>query len=199
MSILSYSFSTFQAVSLPFFQHGKATRSRVLRSILSCLITDPAIGRTIAGHSDVQNSYIAVQIAEQLNVSEATIRNRWFQWIAKVVPEPLLKQDKNHYTQLDLELFSQFAAVKHCELTSQRWRYRKSWVTEAKARYSQEWASALLHLQFPQSYEAVSARFGFPAYRDSHADYYQLPNGRWAAIQYAGTTATGFQFSDSDG
>lgn len=56
---------------------------------------------------------------------------------------------------------------------------------------------ALLHLQFPQSYEAVSARFGFPAYRDSHADYYQLPNGRWAAIQYAGTTATGFQFSDS--
>ena len=36
---------------------------------------------------------------------------------------------------------------------------------------------ALLHLQFPQSYEAVSSRFGFPAYRDSHADYYQLPNG----------------------
>ncbi|MEA5464642.1 hypothetical protein [Leptothoe sp. PORK10 BA2] len=56
---------------------------------------------------------------------------------------------------------------------------------------------ALLYLQFPQSYDAISQRFGFPAYRDSVSDYYKLPNGRWAAIQYAGTAATGLKFSDS--
>ena len=56
---------------------------------------------------------------------------------------------------------------------------------------------ALLYLQFPQSYEAISSRFGFPAYRDSITDYYKLPNGRWVAIQYAGKTATGLKFSDS--
>ena len=56
---------------------------------------------------------------------------------------------------------------------------------------------ALLYLQFPQSYDAISQRFGFPAYRDSVSDYYKLPNGRWVAIQYAGTTATGLKFSDS--
>ena len=56
---------------------------------------------------------------------------------------------------------------------------------------------ALLYLQFPQSYEAISERFGFPAYRDSGADYYQLPNERWVAIYYSGYTATGYRFSDS--
>ena len=56
---------------------------------------------------------------------------------------------------------------------------------------------ALLYLQFPQSYEAISERFGFPAYRDNAADYYKLPNGRWVAIQYSGYTATGYRFSDS--
>ncbi|NEP58725.1 MAG: hypothetical protein F6K31_17190 [Symploca sp. SIO2G7] len=55
----------------------------------------------------------------------------------------------------------------------------------------------LLYLQFPQSYEDISDRFGFPAYRDSTSDYYELPNGRWVAIQYAGKTATGLKFSDS--
>ncbi|MEM1242770.1 MAG: hypothetical protein AAGI45_23310, partial [Cyanobacteria bacterium P01_H01_bin.26] len=62
---------------------------------------------------------------------------------------------------------------------------------------SQAEIEALLYLQFPQSYNAISDRFGFPAYRDSTTDYYKLPNGRWAAIQYAGTTATGLRFSDS--
>ncbi|ESA32775.1 hypothetical protein N836_24500 [Leptolyngbya sp. Heron Island J] len=56
---------------------------------------------------------------------------------------------------------------------------------------------ALLYLRFPQSYEAISGRFGFPAYRDSVSDYYKLPNGRWVVIQYAGKTATGLKFSDS--
>ena len=56
----------------------------------------------------------------------------------------------------------------------------------------------LLSLQFPQSYEAMSSRFGFPAYRDGAADYYQLPNGHWVAVDYAGATATGYRFSDSN-
>ena len=56
---------------------------------------------------------------------------------------------------------------------------------------------ALLYLQFPQSYEAISERFGFPAYRDNNADYYKLPNERWVAIYYSGYTATGYRFSDS--
>ena len=97
-------------------------------------ITDPAIDRTIAGQSDVQTLYTAVQIAERLEVSEATIRNRWFEWIEKVVPEPLLKQSKNQYTQLALELFSKFSTVERCD--------RNQWVIDTKAHYAQEWASA---------------------------------------------------------
>ena len=58
--------------------------------------------------------------------------------------------------------------------------------------------NALLYLQFPQSYKAISSRFGFPAYRDGATDYYQLPNGHWVAVDYAGTTATGYRFSDSN-
>ena len=42
---------------------------------------------------------------------------------------------------------------------------------------------ALLYLQFPQQYESITDRFGFPAYRDSLNDYYSLPNGRWVAVQ----------------
>ena len=56
---------------------------------------------------------------------------------------------------------------------------------------------ALLYLQFPQQYESITDRFGFPAYRDSVSDYYSLPNGRWVAVQYSGKTATGIKFSDS--
>jgi hypothetical protein len=57
---------------------------------------------------------------------------------------------------------------------------------------------ALLYLQFPQSYEAMQDRFGFPAYRDGAADYYELPNNRWVAVDYSGATATGYRFSDSN-
>ncbi|MEM9484934.1 MAG: hypothetical protein AAGA83_14745 [Cyanobacteria bacterium P01_F01_bin.116] len=56
---------------------------------------------------------------------------------------------------------------------------------------------ALLYLQFPQQYESITDRFGFPAYRDSLNDYYSLPNGRWVAVQYSGKTATGIKLSDS--
>ena len=56
---------------------------------------------------------------------------------------------------------------------------------------------ALLYLQFPQQYESITDRFGFPAYRDATKDYYSLPNGRWVAVKYSGRTATGIKFSDS--
>ncbi|NEP19300.1 MAG: hypothetical protein F6J97_20795 [Leptolyngbya sp. SIO4C1] len=62
---------------------------------------------------------------------------------------------------------------------------------------SKEDVIALVHLSWPQSYEAVSGRLGFPAYRDETADYYQLPNGHWTAIYYTGATATGYSLSDS--
>ncbi|MEO1509427.1 MAG: hypothetical protein AAFU84_17445 [Cyanobacteria bacterium J06633_23] len=56
---------------------------------------------------------------------------------------------------------------------------------------------ALLYLQFPQQYESITDRFGFPAYRDATKDYYSLPNGRWVAVKYSGRTATSIKFSDS--
>jgi hypothetical protein len=56
---------------------------------------------------------------------------------------------------------------------------------------------ALLYLKFPQQYESITDRFGFPAYRDTASDYYSLPNGRWVAVKYSGRTATGIKFSDS--
>lgn len=34
-----------------------------------------------------------------------------------------------------------------------------------------------LHLQFPQSYAAISSRFGSPEYRDRRSDWHCLPNG----------------------
>ncbi|MBD2054472.1 hypothetical protein H6F88_00210 [Oculatella sp. FACHB-28] len=58
----------------------------------------------------------------------------------------------------------------------------------------------LQYLSFPQSYTAIKDRFGFPAYRDSQADYYKLPNGNWAAIYYDSSgNAIAYSFSDSDG
>lgn len=44
-------------------------------------------------------------------------------------------------------------------------------------------------LRFPQSYEAVTARFGFPNGRSSRADYYDLADGRRVAIVYDGAKA----------
>ncbi|MBE9068606.1 hypothetical protein IQ260_18325 [Leptolyngbya cf. ectocarpi LEGE 11479] len=77
--------------------------------------------------------HTAQSIAEAYNVSDSTIRNRWFPWLKKIAPESLLKSGKG-YTDLACTLFSEFAEVKHCD--------RKSWVTDAKTRYSHEWASA---------------------------------------------------------
>jgi hypothetical protein len=56
---------------------------------------------------------------------------------------------------------------------------------------------ALLHLAWPQSYDAIIDRFGFPAYRNATQDFYQLSNGRWVAVNYSGRTAVGYSLSDS--
>ena len=77
--------------------------------------------------------YTAQEIAHSHNVAESTVRTRWFEWISQVAPTELLK-DGGGYTELARSLFNEFADVKLCD--------RKSWVTDAKARYSHEWASA---------------------------------------------------------
>ncbi|EKU97590.1 hypothetical protein Lepto7375DRAFT_6795 [Leptolyngbya sp. PCC 7375] len=80
-----------------------------------------------------QGTYTAVQLGEQLGVSDATIRNRWYQWIVQVAPEPLLKQGST-YTELARTLFDEFSRVKHCD--------RNQWVANTKARYAHEWSNA---------------------------------------------------------
>jgi hypothetical protein len=45
-------------------------------------------------------------------------------------------------------------------------------------------------LQFPQSYQAVISKLGYPNQRDSRADYYDLAGGgKRVAIVYSGATA----------
>ena len=77
--------------------------------------------------------YSAQQIAQTHNVAESTVRTRWFEWISQVAPANLLK-DERGYSELARTLFDEFAKVERCD--------RKQWVADAKARYSQEWASA---------------------------------------------------------
>jgi hypothetical protein len=79
-----------------------------------------------------EQTYTAQQIAEANNVTDATVRNRWFPWICKVAPAQLLKSGKS-YKELANTLFSEFAKVDKTE--------RHAWVADAKARYSAEWSS----------------------------------------------------------
>src|SRR6476646_6733456 len=80
--------------------------------------------------------YTAQQIADEHGVKEVTIRTRWFNWWLEGAPEPLLR-DKSGFTELARSLFSDFAQrVKTEGMKS------KDWAIDAKARYSQEWASA---------------------------------------------------------
>lgn len=93
--------------------------------------TDP---RTLADtQTHALARYTAQEIAQSHNVAESTVRTRWFEWINQVAPAELLK-DGQGYTELARTLFDEFSTVERCD--------RKSWITEAKARYSQEWASA---------------------------------------------------------
>jgi hypothetical protein len=79
-----------------------------------------------------ERTYTAQQIAETNNVTDATVRNRWFPWICKVAPARLLKSGKS-YTELANTLFGEFAKVDKTE--------RPAWVADAKSRYSSEWSS----------------------------------------------------------
>lgn len=80
------------------------------------------------GHTD--RTYTAQEIAEQHNVKAVTVRTRWFDWLLKVAPEPLLKSGKS-YTSLACALFGEFALVDKKE--------RHAWVKDAKQRYARDW------------------------------------------------------------
>jgi hypothetical protein len=83
--------------------------------------------------------YTAQQIADRypdLAPKEVTVRTRWFDWLTKVAPEPLLKT-KHGFTDLAAELFDDF--VQHCKIAQAK---PELWVQDAKARYAQEWESA---------------------------------------------------------
>ncbi|MBE9068855.1 hypothetical protein IQ260_19610 [Leptolyngbya cf. ectocarpi LEGE 11479] len=76
--------------------------------------------------------YSAKQLADELDTKDSTLRTRWFPWLSKVAPEPLLKT-KEGYTELARTLFLEFKDVATAE--------RPAWVTDAKRRYSHEWES----------------------------------------------------------
>jgi len=70
-----------------------------------------------------------------IGMKAVTIRTRWFEWLRRVAPEPLLK-DGGRYTTLAVELFDDFAQrVKREDMDS------KEWVEDAKRRYAPEWGS----------------------------------------------------------
>jgi hypothetical protein len=91
-------------------------------------------------HTPAQSEfYTAQMIADrypELAVKEVTVRTRWFDWLKKVAPEPLLKVDKG-FTEFAAELFDDF--VQNVKIGGQK---PDKWVSEAKAHYSQEWGSA---------------------------------------------------------
>ncbi|MBD2465764.1 hypothetical protein H6G89_32770 [Oscillatoria sp. FACHB-1407] len=66
------------------------------------------------------------------------------------------------------------------------------------SQMSQQDLIAVMSLQYPQSYEAIKNRFGFPSRRSVTTDYYPIEGtSRWVAIHYHGTTAIDYSFSDS--
>lgn len=93
--------------------------------------TNPRTVADIQPHASAH--YSAQEIAQTHNVAESTVRTRWFDWICQVAPAELLKDDRG-YSELARTLFGEFAVVKLCD--------RKSWITDAKARYAHEWESA---------------------------------------------------------
>ena len=87
-------------------------------------------GNNLYSTQDIANRY------PDIGVKEVTIRTRWFEWLRRVAPEPLLKQG-GKFTDLAAELFDDFAQkVKRDGMDS------NAWVAEAKARFSHEWGSA---------------------------------------------------------
>jgi hypothetical protein len=57
-------------------------------------------------------------------------------------------------------------------------------IAYANGRLSPQETTTLMYLAFPQSYNAIKDGLGFPNYRTSTADYYQLPDGRWVMLTY---------------
>ncbi len=55
---------------------------------------------------------------------------------------------------------------------------------------TEQQAIAVQHLAWPQSYEGMIARLGYPDCRTSEHDLYRLPSGYIAQIHYSGRTAT---------
>lgn len=92
--------------------------------------TQPNVRSHVHEHSPAH--YTAQQIAEAHDVSEVTVRTRWFNWLCKVAPAKLLKSDKS-YSELAKALFDEFASVNKKE--------RPAWVADAKTRYSSEWGN----------------------------------------------------------
>ena len=88
----------------------------------------PHIGEHTLEHTE--RTYTAQEIADQHNVKSVTVRTRWFEWLLKVAPEPLLRIDKS-YTPLAYALFGEFALVDKAE--------RHAWVKDAKQRYARDW------------------------------------------------------------
>ena len=57
--------------------------------------------------------------------------------------------------------------------------------------------NALFNLSFPQSYEAIKNRLGFPAYRDQQFDYFRVAGtDHWVAVEYAGDQAVSYHVGD---
>jgi hypothetical protein len=66
-------------------------------------------------------------------------------------------------------------------------------------RLSPRETTTLMYLGFPQSYNAIKNSLGFPSYRTSSADYYQLTDGRWAMLVYnQANQAIALQIGDYD-
>jgi hypothetical protein len=100
--------------------HGPAHRPR----------TPERTGSNLYSTQDIANRY------PDIGVKEVTIRTRWFEWLRRVAPEPLLKEG-GKFTDLAAELFDDFAQkVKREGMDS------NAWVADAKARFSQEWGNA---------------------------------------------------------
>lgn len=82
--------------------------------------------------TNIERTYTAKEIADEHNVTDATVRNRWYDWLCKVAPPQLLKCERS-YTELARTLFGEFAQVHKTE--------RHAWVADAKQRYSSEWSN----------------------------------------------------------
>jgi hypothetical protein len=88
-----------------------------------------------AAHSQRHTAQSIAARYPDITPSEVTIRTRWFEWLLKVAPEPLLR-DKKGFTALASELFDDFVQkVKRDKMKSD------DWVVDARSRYSQEWSS----------------------------------------------------------